>query len=180
MQRVLSIRDPVLDGVLVRRPKHGVPKNSVIQRCATLPPRARELTLRIATTGRRQFPSSAKSGPSPILAVTSAVIAPITRWESPLPHSVPPGSVSSSADSTPVGLWRSAMPDPTRTTLRPVPSRRSGHLGAFERRVSERLRSAQGLKIPVEGKVRRMRSATCHAAQPKGDQHARQPCLSSP
>ena len=55
-----------------------------------------------------------------------------------------------------------------------------GTWGAFERRVSERLRSPQGLKIPAEGKVRRMRLATCHAAQPKGDQHARQPCLSSP
>ena len=124
---------------------------------------------------------SAKNGSSPILAVTSAVIAPITRWESQLPPGAPPGStVSSSAQQTPVGLWRSAMRDPTPVTLPLVPSRRSGTWGAFERGVSERLRSAQGLKIPAEGKVRRMRSATCHAAQPTGDQHARQPCLSSP
>jgi len=86
------------------------------------------------------------------------VVAPITRW-----------GVSASAWRTtghhrqlvrrvdPVGLWRSAMPDPTPVTLPLVPSRRSGTWGAFERRVSECLRSAQGLKSPAEGNVRRMR-----------------------
>jgi len=60
----------------------------------------------------------AKSGPSPILAVTSAVIAPITQWESQLPPGAPPGStVSSSAELTSVGSWRSAIPDPAPVTL---------------------------------------------------------------
>lgn len=59
------------------------------------------------------------------------------------------------------------MPDPTPVTPPLMPSRALAVRARSNAEFSERLRSVQGLKIPAEGKVRRMRAATCRPPNPR-------------